>query len=362
MKKASLLILILVAAASAASVKAGGRIFGYFSNTMSDPDSAKVGYNEFGVSRAYLEVKADFIEANKDETPLLKANAKITYDVEPLDGFVKINPDPADSTPPSVSISSVYMGFLKVAYGEIGAFRGMPGELWIRIGQIVTTWTGYEENLWRLRYVAKVMTDEYKVLNSADRGISAEYKFPSGYGSADVMYVNGEGYKSGETNEFKDMAGRISVFPLAGMGQPLSGFGIHGYYQLGKPSEDQVRNRTIAGASYTLGDKFGLMGSYLIAANGSSDDPTDAAGYSGWAWVDAGKLMNSPYSFGLFGRYDNYDPDSEAEDDASSFIIAGAYFGFAKGWQLAADYQLKKPEDPDTEATSKIYLHLLAQF
>ncbi len=363
MKRGMILILVAAAALYGAKVKSGGTIFGYYSNTVSNPDTTKIGYNEFRVSRAYLDLKAEFVEAKEGETPPWQANARITYDVEPLNGFVKVTPDPADSTPPAVSISGVYMGFLKFAYGEIGGFRGMPGTLWFRIGQIPTPWTGNEESLWRLRFVAKVMTDEYKILNTADKGVGVEYQLPSGYGSFSAAYMNGEGFKSSEKNEFKDMAGRVSVFPLAGMGNPaLSGFGIHGYYHMGTPAEDELRNRMIGGASYAMGEKFGLMGSYLMAENGASDEPTKVAGYSAWAWVDAGKLMGSPYSFGFFGRYDSYDPDTEADDDATGLIIAGAYFNFAKGWQVAADYQMSKPQDPDTDATSKIYLHLLAQF
>jgi len=364
MKRGMILIAIAAAALYGAKVKPAGRIFGYYSNTLSDPDSTKVGYNEFGISRAYLDLKADFMEANEEETPPFQAKAKITYDAEPLNNLVRITPDPADSTPPSVSVSGLYAGFLKFAYGEIGAFRGMPGELWLRIGQIPTPWTGNEEDIWRLRYVAKVLTDEYKVLNTADRGVGLEYKFPSGYGSAYAIYMNGEGFKSGEVNEFKDMAGRLSVFPLAGMGQALSGLGIHGYYQMGKPDEDMVRNRMIGGVSYVMGDRFGLMGSYLMAENGASDNSTSASGYSAWAWVDLGNLifMGTKQSFGFFGRYDSYDPDSETEDDATSSIIGGAYYNFAKGWQMALDYQMQKPQDPDTDATSRIYLHLLSSF
>jgi len=126
MKRGMILIAIAAAALYGAKVKPAGRIFGYYSNTLSDPDSTKVGYNEFGISRAYLDLKADFMEANEEETPPFQAKAKITYDAEPLNNLVRITPDPADSTPPSVSVSGLYAGFLKFAYGEIGAFRGMP--------------------------------------------------------------------------------------------------------------------------------------------------------------------------------------------------------------------------------------------
>ncbi|MEO0211193.1 MAG: hypothetical protein ABIN66_04970 [candidate division WOR-3 bacterium] len=363
MKRAITISIVMASAASAASVKAGGTIFSYYANILSNPDTSKIGYAEFGVTRAYLDLKADFVEKDKDNIPPFLARARATYDAEPLTGFVRITPDPADSTPPSVSISDVYMGFLKFAYGEIGAFRGMPGELWLRIGQIPTPWTGNEEGLWGLRYVAKVMTDEYKVLNTADRGLGLEYKLPSGYGSVHATYMNGEGFKSGEVNEFKDMGARVSVFPLAGMNNPaLSGLGIHGYYHLGKPTDDQVRGRTIIGASYAYKENIGVMGSYLMAKSGSSDEPTNSSGYSAWAWFDLGKFVTKTQSFGFFGRYDNFDPNTEEEDDATSFLIAGAYYNFAKGWQLALDYQTKTPEDPEKDPTSIIYLHLLSQF
>ncbi|MGC8894332.1 MAG: hypothetical protein ACP5QG_05745 [candidate division WOR-3 bacterium] len=363
MQRIALLTILCLGMAQAASVKAGGKIFGYYSNILSDPDTAKVGYNEFGISRAYVDLVANFSESDKDQVPPFQTKARITYDAEPLSGFIKITPDPADSTPPAVSISGVYMGFLKFAYGELGAFRGMPGQLWLKVGQIPTPWTGNEEDIWRLRHVAKVITDEYKVLNTADRGLGLEYKFPSGYGSLYATYMNGEGFKSGEVNEFKDMAGRLSVFPLAGMRNPaLSGFGIHGYYHKGKPGEDMVRDRTILGASYTFGDKLGLMGSYLMAEYGASDEPAKSGGYSAWAWFDIGKLVTTTQSFGLFGRYDSFDPDDEADNDATSFLIAGAYYNFANGWQLALDYQGKTPQNPESDPTSTLYLHLLSQF
>ncbi len=363
MKRTALLTILCLGAAQAASVKTVGRIFGYFSSITSHPDTAKVGYNEFGISRAYVDLRATFVEIKEGEEPAWQAKGRITYDVEPLNKLVSVKPDPADSTPPSVSISSLYVGFLKYAYADLGDFRGMPGTFWFRFGMLGTPWIGPEEDAWRFRHVQKVMVDEFKVMSSADVGAGIEYIFPSKYGSIYAVYMNGEGYKSLEKNEFKDMAGRITLLPLAGTNNPaLLDFGIHAYYQQGKPAEDQVRNRTIIGVSYAMSDKLGLMGSYLMAENGASDEPTKASGYSAWAWFDLGKFATKNQSFGFFGRYDNFDPDTEADEDATTLLIAGAYYNFAKGWQLALDYQTKTPQDPDTDPTSTIYLHLLSQF
>jgi hypothetical protein len=360
MKKASALILVLAAVASAAKVKPAGDIYGYFSDVISDPDSTRVGYNEFGIGRAYLSLKAEFVE---DTAAFLRANARITYDIEPMNKLVKVTPDPADSTPPVVSISTAYAGFLKYAYGEVGYSRGMPGQLWIKLGQVQTPWIENEEHLWLFRGVQKVLVDRVGLMSSADRGLVVEYDFPSGYGSAYASYMNGEGYKSGEVNGFKDMAGRLSIFPLAGTGNPaLSGLGIHGYYQMGKPGENLVRDRMIAGASCAMGDRLGFMGQYVMARNGDSGDPTESSGYSAWLWVDLGRLVTGTRSFGLMGRYDQYDPNADASDDASSFILAGLYYNLARGWTASLSYQAESPENSSVDPSSSLYLHFIGKF
>ena len=337
----------------AVKVNPGGEVYGYYMQALSNPDTTKVGYNEFAIGRAYLTLKADLIE---DTSSALKARARVTYDIEKLNSLVS---NPGDST---FSAKGTYMGMLKYACCELGAFRGMPGALWIGLGQLTTPWIDYEEGLWGFRGMQKVLVDRVGLMNSADRGISLKYDFPKGFGSLQAIYMNGEGYKTPEVNEFKDMAMRVSAFPLAGMGKATEGLGIHGYYQAGRPDSGMVRNRMFGGVSYSYRGS-GLMFQYLASAeDGTEADPLKHGGMSGWARLDMGNLLGTQYSFGVVGRYDLYDPDVNAENDRQTFILGGAFFNLAKGWTVALDYQTESLENSGFDPGSTMYLHVIGKF
>lgn len=353
MKKLAALSLVSATVLWAVKVNPGGDIYGYYLNALSDPDTTKVGYNEFGVARAYMNLNANFIE---DTASAFGARARITYDIEKLNSLVS---NPGDST---FSAKSTYIGMLKYAYCEVGAFRGMPGALWIGLGQIGAPWIGYEEDLWKFRGIQKVFVDKVGLMSSADRGISLKYDFPKGFGAFQAIYMNGEGYKTPEVNEFKDMAARISVFPLASMGKFTEGLGIHGYYQVGKPDSGMVRDRMFGGVSYIYAGS-GVMFQYLASAeDGDESDPTRHGGMSGWARLDLGNLLRTQYSFGIVGRYDLYDPNVDTENDKQAFILGGAYFNLTKGWTVALDYQTESLENSDLDPSSTMYLHMIGKF
>lgn len=344
-----LLIVTTVGVSWSVDVSAHGRVYAHYGYVVSDPDPTMEGYSEFAITRAYFTLKAEFIE--NAEAPF-KLRAKATLDVANLAKFLT----------GEVTAKTTSIAYLKYAYGEIGNFNFMPGDLYFRFGQQPTPYIGYENKLWKFRYVGKVLSDHTKYLNSADLGLCVGYKFPKKLGDIQAIYMNGEGYKTIEVNKFKDFGVRLSVFPLSTLGWGyLSDLGVHVYYQKGKPADNQVRDRILAGGSYKF-KGIGFMGQYLATKDGSSSTPIKGKGYSTWLWVDLGKFLTKSKSFGIIGKYDKMDPDTATANDAETYIIGGGYYNFTKNWALALDYQVEKPENTAIDSTGTLYLHFLGKY
>lgn len=187
--------------------------------------------------------------------------------------------------------------FLKNAFlqwkddaGGLTIEGGMPGTLWI----------SPEEGVWKYRFVEKVQTDLEGVLHSADKGVKAIYKLPKGYGTAEGMLANGEGYKALETADWRKKGTKDGQLRLALTPFKNKDFSVAAHY-LGSVGLGRVRERFVGGVAYQ-GKKFSLGASAFKSVDFSTVSATVApSGKSGYS-VYGNLPLNESVS--LFGRFD----------------------------------------------------------
>ena len=237
------------------------------------------------------------------------------------------------------SLSAGNAVFLKNAFlqwkddtGELTVEGGMPGTLWI----------SPEEGVWKYRFVEKVQTDFEGVLHSADKGIKVIYKLPKGYGTAEGMLANGEGYKALEMTDThrnrgtKDGQLRLALTPLKNKDFSVSA----GY--LGSVGLSRVRERLMGSVAYQ-NKKFSIGASAFKSVDFSTYSltiaPTGKSGYSIYANLP---LTSSVSSFARFDWLDNSLVKSKNYDKKTMQL-----YGFAK--ELAKDVKIALTERITTQ-------------
>ena len=64
----------------------------------------------------------------------------------------------------------------------------------------------------------------------------------------------------------------------------------------------------------------------------------------------------------LFGRFDVVDPDTDTDNDAYNYIIAGVECAPVKGFKASVNYRVKSHEDDALDNESYLYLNTLFKF
>jgi len=213
--------------------------------------------------------------------------------------------------------------YLKYAYVE-GKLAGKAAVL--RLGQSHTPWIDYEQGLWGHRYVAKVMSDQYKFDTSADLGLGLKGKIADGVVDYFVTATNGTGYGAGNPSAGLngiDFNSRIGL-------HPIDGLDIDFQYMTGyHATKTSIANVSTAGVKSNLmqvmlsyGTKeFRVGANYLNnkdkansatastthGGNASSSyatalvgDEVKSTGAALWAWA---KIPDT--DFGAFGRFES---------------------------------------------------------
>jgi len=212
---------------------------------------------------------------------------------------------------------------------------------WWEIGLINRPFFGFEDKVNDYRVQSAMFLDKYKILSSADFGVSfsgliggevnQEYQknvsssFPGKYGSYSVGLYNGGGYHAIEANSNKLVEGRITIRPF---GNSMPGFQASYSFVAGKgnvPSAPdfslshlylswQSRSLVIAGQIYK---GIGNGGGTLTDEEGA---PCNNRGYSVF-----GEMKLIPTNWALMSRIDRHHIESENPDDCSSFTTGICY-------------------------------------
>lgn len=186
----------------------------------------------------------------------------------------------------------------RVAFVKNAMLTWTPGNFTLDAGLIGLEQFNIQEKFWGYRYIWKSFQDEYKFNSSADLGIIAKYKFNK-YISADVTFINGEGYKKLNKDNNNRYGAGITLTPI----QPLI---LRAYYDRydGDSKNDEDSQNVKAQQSMALfagykHERFSIGLEYNKLWNSDFTDKQDKTGYSAYATIYLNK------KFSVFGRYDD---------------------------------------------------------
>jgi hypothetical protein len=185
-----LMMLLIPVLAGALPVKVSGEMWSRWTNESAKYRNADGNYefktskNYFSLERGYLGLETAFTDNTK---------GRFTVDIFSTDATHQY---PSDLVAPvdTLKNSSIDGAGLKLKYAYVDFAKLFPvPDLNLTVGlQKVYFGTIYD---WNYSLIGKAPTDEYKVANSADYGVTLNGFLPGGYGEYAVGAYNGEGYK-----------------------------------------------------------------------------------------------------------------------------------------------------------------------
>lgn len=241
--------------------------------------------------------------------------------------------------------SSDVSDYQRIAYIKNAMISWKSGNLTLNGGLISTTQFNIQEKFWGYRYIMKSFQDKYKFGSSADLGISTAYKFTN-WISADVIIVNGEGYKKIQKDYGLNYGLGITLTPAKGFLTRLYG---------GLNESEEIGKQDIANATAFMGyknDKFTIGAEYNYMKNASNNEGNDQSGYSVFASV------NLPKNISLYARFDDLfsKNDWNKEKDESSAIL-GAQIKLGKYVKVAPNFRMTKPKSDGAKDSYSTYVN-----
>jgi len=293
------------------------KIFSNAHSTFIDGDNTSA----FEIKRAYLGYKYAFSE---------NFSTKITLDVgDPGVGKLQMT------------------AFLKNA-----ALQYKKGGLKVNFGLIGLYGFKAQEKQWGYRYIYKSLQDEHKYGSSADLGVSAVYKF-SDFISADMMILNGEGYKNLQSDDTYKGAFGVTVTPVKNLN-----FRVYYDYM-----STDIAQSTLALFGGYKADKFKVGAEYNLQINNKLAEDQDLTGISVYTTIVASKKVN------FFARLDNLSSSElEGEDDGWNLAKDGQAYIFGleykpvKGVKISPNFQGWSPKEEDAPFEASVYLNLEISF
>lgn len=349
MEKLKLILILLAIGITTASrisaieIKPGGLLFAHYQFTSSqhlqDGTDAK-NINAFEISRIYLNATATYSE---------KINAFLQLEANLISHEFGKN---------SASPNQVFLKNAELRFNFHKAAN-------LLAGLVSVPWRGYEEKIWNLRFVAKVLDDMEGIGQATDRGIRLQGKVQ--FLNYDAMISNGEGTGARNTSgnetatngdgRFKDFQIRLAFSPLEKMGEWFAGLKANLLLYKGAVNDTKLRDRYFAGLSYE--SKFvNAMATYYNADNSAKTAPFRGEGFSIYS------IVNPKAKWWLFARFDSYDPDLHTGGDKRNRYLYGAGVQVVKGIRIALDHQYLQQErrSATRQDESIFFLHSEAQF
>ncbi|HTK55408.1 MAG TPA: hypothetical protein VL295_01175 [Gemmatimonadales bacterium] len=226
----------------------------------------------------------------------------------------------------------------RLKYGYV-SYQPNAGNVTYKFGLIQTPFVSRDEDLWDYRMQGSIAVDRNGVMSSADFGLSADAKLANGRFDLNAGIYNGEGYKVGEVDQRKDFMVRGSyLLSATNDNSSMGGFRVTGYAGIGKAAAGVARERYLGQLSYRT-TQYTLAGEYVNVNNG---------GVKG-SIISAFGVYHMNSQWALIGRVDQVDPNTDADNDANTRIIAGASYQLSPNLRLLGDVDLLSHEagDPD---------------
>lgn len=327
MKKIQITLILLLAASTFLFAQKeegftpGGKPFAKIYTNFNYTSSGESGSPAFEIKRAYLGYEYAF-------SPVF--SAKINIDVDnPGVGKLQLT------------------AFLKNAY-----MHYQKNKLTVQFGMISTTAFKVQEDFWGKRWIYKSFQDEHKYSASADIGFSAAYKILS-FASMDVAVVNGEGYKTIQSDGILKTALGLTLTPFKNLTARI-------YVDQMKDESAQQTLATFVGYKTK---KFSVAGEYNIQKNRNMVSGEDFTGLSFYTSV--------PLFHGIsfFGRFDQLDSAIQEGTELpwnlstdGQLFMAGFEFSPVNGLKIGPGFHGWKPADSNQDFVNGFYLNFEYKF
>ena len=238
------------------------------------------------------------------------------------------------------------------AYVKNAYLKYKKSKLTVNFGMISTTQFKVQESAWGYRYLEKTFQDKYKFNSSADIGISAAYKIAD-FLSADIIVVNGEGYKKIEADSTFRTGFGVTL-------KPIKYLTARAYYDVSTNVNTQSSISTFLGYAT---DRISLGAEYVLQLQ---PDFIVSRKWNGASFYGTFFLSNK---LKLFARYDKLSSNSltgetsnwNISGDGQSFI-GGFEFSPVKGIKLAPNFKGWSPADNSESFVSTIILNVEVKF
>ncbi len=304
-----------------------GKVFSNFNYDLSAEEGTNA-FKEFEIKRAYLgyshQIADDF-------------SAKVTFDVGKNEG------------------GSSYTAFLKIAALNWKANDKMS----INFGMVGTKNFKFMEKTWGKRYIYKSFQDQNKWANSADAGLTIDYKISDNL-SVDAQILNGDGYKKVQGSDGLMRGGAGIIYKMGELSiraardiMPRSTY----------DSTDASQNINTVAMAYSM-QNIKVGGEYNLRENSGNVLENTSSSMSFYGSMEIAESLS------LFGRYDdatseNTNGDRWNIDNEGSLIIVGVEKEMVKGVKIAINLQSWKEATADeieAEAQNTLYLNLEYKF
>lgn len=218
----------------------------------------------------------------------------------------------------------------RVAYVKNAMLTWQPGRFSLDFGLVGCQQWSLQQKFWECRYIMKSFQDEYKFGSAADLGLVGKYKFAE-WISADLSFVNGEGYKKLNVDNKYRYALGVTLLPLKGLQMRV-------YGDIYSASADTLSDQqTLAFFMGYKNERFSLGAEYNLQYNTHSLERQDQGGCSVYGLVGLAKKIS------LLGRYDflGSAKDWNALDGQQGLV--GLQYQPIKQLKLAAQYHILYP-------------------
>lgn len=347
----SIVVILGLSAAFAAETSLKGTIYADWMLNMTDGAD---NYHAFTIDRAYFGAESKL----SDYT-----SVRITFDIRPERFSTSpnriIDSDGDTVNVPGLSAYSGYPIILKYAYADF-KIKPIAKLLRVRLGLQPTMFLNYMDGIWSRRYIEKNTGDLNGWTSTADLGASALFSLgPTGnFGEVGFSILNGTKYSDFvDKNKDKDynFFGKLTPFYNSG---DFNQVALVGQFYTG------VQNRTIAltesGSDWrrqimSVGGKLAYQKKVDFCADlnfqtlgqGSTTNDLKQSALSFFGNIYLNALL-PPSSLlktlTLYGRYDQYDPNTDLDNDGYSLLIAGVECAPIKGVKASLAYRQKSPQ------------------
>ncbi|MEW6336611.1 MAG: hypothetical protein AB1625_04335 [Acidobacteriota bacterium] len=326
------------------------KIGGLWYLSYQDGESGNTDTSKFTIKRGYINVEAKI-------TPWMSA---------------RITPDTTIDSSGDIKVRLKY-AYAKFASPDLG-FVTRPE---VEVGVAHMPWLDFEEHINNYRLQDTMFMERNGLFNSADVGVtfmgllggtvSDEYQtsvskdYPGKWGSFAFGVYNGGGYHASEANTDKVIEGRLTVRPLPEIvpGLQISYFGVRG-----KGNTAAEPDWTLDAAMLSFEHRhFVLTGTLADGEGNQKGDAVDASGTAlrrdGWSVFAEVKLGPK---WGLIGRYDAWDPNTQVDNDGNERTVAGVVYHLGKGNDVLLDYDTVSHERAGKPDDSRVQLTLQVKF